>query len=100
MLSPAAKAHTLLIMPFYFFLQCRQKTPSSHCGAGMVFAVNSDESSPRNFSAFQQLAEQLNGTATGSSSTPVTSTGGAVPSMHISGIVGVTVVLGALIASL
>lgn len=79
---------------------CRQKTPSSHCGAGMVFAVNSDESSPRNFTAFQDLAEQLNGTASGSSSTPATSTGGAVPSIRISGIFGVTVVLGALLASL
>ncbi|KDQ63605.1 hypothetical protein JAAARDRAFT_29626 [Jaapia argillacea MUCL 33604] len=42
---------------------CRQKTPSSHCGAGMVFAINAVESSPRNFSAFLSLAEQLNGTA-------------------------------------
>ncbi|KAK0198456.1 hypothetical protein F5146DRAFT_1019692 [Armillaria mellea] len=48
---------------------CRQKTPASHCGAGMVFAINSDEQSARNFSAFQSLAEQLNGTASTNSST-------------------------------
>lgn len=45
---------------------CRQAT---HCGSGMVFAVNSDESSPRNFSAFQNLAMTLNGTTTTSSGT-------------------------------
>jgi plastocyanin len=56
---------------------CRQKTPASHCGAGMVFAINSDESSQRSFAAFQQLAEELNGTvlaasssASGSAATP------------------------------
>ncbi|TFK57139.1 hypothetical protein OE88DRAFT_100529 [Heliocybe sulcata] len=49
---------------------CRQKTPASHCGAGMVFAVNSDESSQRSFSAFQALAEQLNGTAAAASASP------------------------------
>ncbi|PBL00998.1 hypothetical protein ARMGADRAFT_1024830 [Armillaria gallica] len=48
---------------------CRQKTPASHCGAGMVFAINSNEQSARNFSAFQSLAEQLNGTASTNSST-------------------------------
>lgn len=77
---------------------CRQKTPTSHCGAGMVFAINSDESSPRNFTAFQNLAEQLNGTATGSASTPAS--GAAAPSMRVSGFAGVTVVLGAVLASL
>jgi len=39
---------------------CRQTT---HCGQGMVFSVNSDESSPRNFAAYQSLAVQMNGTA-------------------------------------
>jgi len=33
----------------------------------MVFAINSDESSARNFSAFQALAIELNGTASASS---------------------------------
>ena len=35
----------------------------------MVFAVNSVESSQRNFAAFQALAEKLNGTSTSSSGT-------------------------------
>ncbi|KAK0506083.1 Cupredoxin [Armillaria luteobubalina] len=48
---------------------CRQTIPASHCGAGMVFAINSNEQSARNFSAFQSLAEQLNGTASTNSST-------------------------------
>jgi hypothetical protein len=84
-------------------MQCRQKTPSSHCGAGMVFAINSDESSQRNFAAFQNLAEQLNGTAavTASGSTQTgSSTNAAAPSMRISGIAGVAVVLGVMFASL
>eukprot|EP00753_Platysulcus_tardus_P014731 PLAT4439.1.p1 GENE.PLAT4439.1~~PLAT4439.1.p1 ORF type:complete len:387 (-),score=-59.77 PLAT4439.1:172-1332(-) len=42
---------------------------ANHCGAGMVFAVNSDESSGRNFTAFQSLAKQLNGTASAAAST-------------------------------
>jgi plastocyanin len=82
---------------------CRQKAPSSHCGAGMVFAVNSDESSQRNFAAFQNLAEQLNGTAaiTASGSTQTgSSTHAAAPSMRISGLTGIAVVLGVMFASL
>ncbi|KAF9448340.1 hypothetical protein P691DRAFT_781121 [Macrolepiota fuliginosa MF-IS2] len=38
---------------------CRQ---ADHCGRGMVFAANSVEDGPNNFSAFQALAIQLNGT--------------------------------------
>ncbi|KAI0274622.1 hypothetical protein BC834DRAFT_965129 [Gloeopeniophorella convolvens] len=38
-----------------------------HCGSGMVFAVNAENSSARNFDAFKALAIQLNGTATSSS---------------------------------
>jgi plastocyanin len=83
---------------------CRQQSPTSHCGAGMVFAVNSDESSPRNFTAFKSLAEQLNGTAlaaTASSSTaPAAKTGAAAPSMRVGGIAGLTAVLGAVLVSL
>ncbi|THH32000.1 hypothetical protein EUX98_g2172 [Antrodiella citrinella] len=59
--------------PLWFY--CRQHTPAgaSHCGAGMVFAVNPVQSSPRNFSAFQALAAQLNGTnTTGAVSSPST----------------------------
>jgi len=86
---------------------CRQQTPESHCGAGMVFAVNSDESSARNFTAFQDLAEQLNGTAavggaaTASSTTaPASQTGAAAPSMRMGGVASITAVLGAVLVSL
>ncbi|EIN14163.1 hypothetical protein PUNSTDRAFT_95790 [Punctularia strigosozonata HHB-11173 SS5] len=65
---------------------CRQKTPVSHCGMGMVFAINAVESSQRNFDAFQALAKQLNGTnattssASGSAASPsaTTTTSGAL----------------------
>lgn len=43
---------------------------ANHCGSGMVFAVNSDETSQRNFTAFQNLAKTLNGTTSTNSSTP------------------------------
>jgi plastocyanin len=46
---------------------CRQ---GNHCGAGMVFVVNSDETSQRNFSSFQTLAKTLNGSTTNTPSTP------------------------------
>jgi len=46
---------------------CRQ---ANHCGSGMVFAVNSDETSQRNFTAFQTLAKTLNGTSSSNSTTP------------------------------
>jgi len=49
---------------------CRQ---ANHCGVGMVFAVNSDETSQRNFTSFQSLAKTLNGTTT---NTPSTSNNG------------------------
>ncbi|PAV22001.1 hypothetical protein PNOK_0195800 [Pyrrhoderma noxium] len=45
---------------------CRQV---GHCGQGMVFALNAVDNGPKNFTAFQSAARQLNGTAaTGSSS--------------------------------
>jgi plastocyanin len=44
---------------------CRQ---ANHCGQGMVFSANAVESGPKNFGAFQALAEQLNGTSSTSSS--------------------------------
>jgi plastocyanin len=40
---------------------------SGHCGSGMVFAVNSDESSGQSFAAFQSLAKNLNGTTSNNS---------------------------------
>jgi len=57
---------------------CRQ---AGHCGKGMVFAINSDESGPRNFTAFQALAKQLN--ATSSNSTSGGSSGGGSSSAGI-----------------
>jgi len=41
---------------------CRQPNPTSHCGAGMVFAINSDEQGERNYAAFQNVAKAINGT--------------------------------------
>jgi len=64
----------------------------------MVFAVNSDESSARNFTAFQNVAEQLNGTSSGAAAPPTSSYGAAAPSMRINSIAGFTVVLVAVIA--
>jgi len=52
---------------------CRQTTPSSHCGNGMVFAANAVESSAKSFEAFVSLAQQLNGTTTSSNGTNSTS---------------------------
>ena len=47
--------------PLWFY--CKQHSPdgSSHCGAGMVFAVNPVQTSARNFSAFEDLAKALTG---------------------------------------
>lgn len=59
--------------PLWFY--CKQHSPdgSSHCGAGMVFAVNAVSNSSRSFSAFQALAMQLNGTNAGGASEPASS---------------------------
>lgn len=46
---------------------CKQ---GNHCGSGMVFAINSDESSGRSFQAFQNVAKALNGTALAASAAP------------------------------
>jgi plastocyanin len=80
---------------------CRQ---ANHCGSGMVFAVNSVESSARNFSAFQSLAMAINGTGTPSSSNTSASpsstskpTSGAT-SLSVGG-AGLALTLGALLAS-
>ncbi|KAF9654243.1 hypothetical protein BDM02DRAFT_3068202, partial [Thelephora ganbajun] len=50
---------------------------TKHCGAGMVFAVNSDESSGRNFAAFQSLAKTLNGTTSNNSTSSTNGTTGS-----------------------
>lgn len=52
---------------------CRQ---ANHCGAGMVFAINSDESSGRSFNAFKSVAQTLNGTAASQTSPTDTPKGG------------------------
>jgi plastocyanin len=49
---------------------------ANHCGAGMVFAVNSDETSGRNFAAYQSLAKTLNGTSSSNSTSPNNGTTG------------------------
>lgn len=69
---------------------CRQPLPKSHCGAGMVFAVNSIDDSTRNFTAFQSVAEALNGTSATSTGSNTTSTdtpkdNGVVTSVSFSG---------------
>ncbi|OSX67691.1 hypothetical protein POSPLADRAFT_1068589 [Postia placenta MAD-698-R-SB12] len=64
--------------PLWFYCKQHLPTGASHCGMGMVFAVNAVADSPRNFSAFQELAIELNGTnavsASGSSSAPGSTT--------------------------
>jgi plastocyanin len=50
---------------------CRQPNPQSHCGAGMVFSINSDEQGERNFAAFQGVAQAINGTAALANADPV-----------------------------
>ncbi|KAF8654147.1 hypothetical protein AX16_003676 [Volvariella volvacea WC 439] len=44
---------------------CRQV---GHCGQGMVFSINADDTGPESFTAFQERAIQLNGTAAESES--------------------------------
>ncbi|KAJ7170012.1 hypothetical protein C8R46DRAFT_1090836 [Mycena filopes] len=82
---------------------CGQKTPISHCGAGMVFAINAIDNSTRNFTAFQGVAELLNGTGTasgsGSSPSSTGTTGGAL-SLRVGGGASVILTLVAIVASL
>jgi len=58
---------------------CQQAT---HCGQGMVFSVNAVESGPKNFSAFEALAKQLNGTGSANQSN---SAGGMKGIYHCAG---------------
>ncbi|RDB29555.1 hypothetical protein Hypma_015394 [Hypsizygus marmoreus] len=81
---------------------CRQKTPASHCGAGMVFAVNPVETSQRNFTAFQNVAKAINGTAAAANAPAPSSTspaGNGAVSFRI-GSAGLTLALAAVFASL
>lgn len=60
---------------------CRQDNPESHCGQGMVFAINAVDNGPKNFTTYQALAKQINGTSTttasGSSGTSSSNVSGA-----------------------
>ncbi|KDQ12371.1 hypothetical protein BOTBODRAFT_34670 [Botryobasidium botryosum FD-172 SS1] len=62
------------------WVYCRQ---AGHCGQGMVFAVNSVESGPNNFSAFQALAKQLNGSSSTGNSTSSSNGAGASGKMML-----------------
>ncbi|KAH9937548.1 uncharacterized protein B0H18DRAFT_1113368 [Fomitopsis serialis] len=63
--------------PTWFYCKQHLPTGASHCGMGMVFAINAVADSARSFAAFQQLAIQLNGTGSASASASGT---GASPS--------------------
>jgi len=79
---------------------CRQRTPASHCGAGMVFAINSDESSGRNFAAFQNVAKALNGTAAAASAPSATPAAGSGANSVKMGGISISLVFAAVIGSL
>ncbi|PSR85840.1 hypothetical protein PHLCEN_2v5316 [Hermanssonia centrifuga] len=86
--------------PLWFF--CEQHAPdgSSHCGAGMVFAVNPVQSSARNFTAFENLAVALNGTnATNSGASTTSTSPSASPTNGASNLgTNVALILGSLFA--
>jgi hypothetical protein len=69
------------------------QTPSSHCGAGMVFAANAVESSSKSFEAFTALAKQLNGTTASSNGTNTTTPNTASAAAGQSAVVLVAVAL-------
>ena len=79
--------------PLWFY--CQQQAPKSHCGSGMVFAVNAVENSPRNFTAFKALATTLNGTNTTGASSSSSSGNGASTGVAFSSALS----LGALVAA-
>jgi plastocyanin len=68
---------------------CRQ---TSHCGEGMVFAVNAVESGPNTFEAFQAAAKAQNGTtATSSGSSVYPSSTGTNGAMRINRDAGIAI---------
>ncbi|GLB36278.1 hypothetical protein LshimejAT787_0305660 [Lyophyllum shimeji] len=77
---------------------CRQKTPASHCGAGMVFAINAVENSERNFTAFQNVAKALNGTAAAQNTAPTTTPANGAISVRMGG-AGFALAVAAVVAS-
>ncbi|GJJ09525.1 hypothetical protein Clacol_003748 [Clathrus columnatus] len=58
--------------PIWFY---SEKNPISHCAAGMVFAINANESSAKSYEAFLTLAKQTN--TSNPASTPSTVSGDA-----------------------
>ncbi|KAF5393530.1 hypothetical protein D9757_000570 [Collybiopsis confluens] len=86
---------------------CGQTSPVSHCGSGMVFAINAVETGANNFATFLALAESTliksasNSSGTNSTASP-SSTGsgskgnGAVSAINSSG--GMTLLLASLLA--
>lgn len=75
---------------------------SGHCGSGMVFAVNSDESSGQTFTAFQSLAKTLNGTTSSNSTNPTNNGTGNINGAVSSSVGGglIVAVVAALVGSL
>lgn len=68
---------------------CRQK---DHCGAGMVFAVNADESSQMNFAAYQALAKTINGTAAAAPSATGAGNAGFTSASVVGGLASIVLV--------
>lgn len=74
---------------------------SGHCGSGMVFAVNSDETSGQTFAAFQGLAKTLNGTTSSNSTNPTNNSAGNINGAVSSSVGGglIVAVVAALVGS-
>jgi len=74
---------------------CKQRIPSSHCGLGMVFAVNTDESSDKSYASFAALAKQKNGTqadASGTGASSNTTDNGAIQAHTMSALSALSIV--------
>jgi hypothetical protein len=70
--------------PIWVF--CRQ---TGHCGQGMVFSANANESSSKSFEAFVARAKEINGTSSSSSSNSTGSGSGSkngAGAVHLSGL--------------
>ncbi|PPQ72020.1 hypothetical protein CVT24_008072 [Panaeolus cyanescens] len=76
---------------------CRQ---GNHCGAGMVFAINSVEDSGRSFNDFQNVAKALNGTSVSANAPPTPSSPtGAATSVRV-GATGIALLFVSLVSAL
>lgn len=67
--------------------------------SGRYSAINSDESSGRNFAAYQKVAQALNGTAAAAAAPSATPAGSSASSVRIGGI-SISLVFAALIGLL